>query len=391
MNLQSYIPRNLWGAIITQYESKEYANAISEAFIHLSEIIRDRAGVDGDGANLVGQALGGELPRLKLNALQTESERNIQKGFEQIIRGLYIGVRNPRSHGSIEDSKETADSIIHFIGYVETVLNASKEAFTIDGLVERLSEADFVESARYGELIVAEIPKLRMADAAIAVYRTRRQFEFRRLKFFAPALIGALEPNQLAAYLSVVSDDLRSAADDAGIRSALQMLTPDVWPSISEISRLRIENKIIAGIREGEVQQAGRVINALSTWGSGFLKSFVLKKEAADALIGRLQATDPDARNYVARFFMHQLHEAMASPMQENSCIRAIVNAVKADDENVRQALIKVVHRYPAHWQKELASALVDFTDPNNPAVKFDDGTPFLSSPVKAETDDIPF
>ena len=70
-----------------------------------------RSGLDGGGAGLVGQALGGDSPKLRLNPLETENDRNEQKGFEQILRGMYVGIRNPRSHETIADSKETADRI----------------------------------------------------------------------------------------------------------------------------------------------------------------------------------------------------------------------------------------------------------------------------------------
>ena len=155
MNLQPAIPAPLWAAISGAYEAKNYSHAILEATYYLSNVLRERAGVDGDGAALVGQALGGDLPKLRLNAFQTESEKNIQKGFEQILRGVYIGIRNPRSHEQTTDDKETADAIIHFLGYVVILLNASKEAFTIESFVERVQDPEFVDSKRYAELLIS--------------------------------------------------------------------------------------------------------------------------------------------------------------------------------------------------------------------------------------------
>jgi len=128
MNLQTHLPVPLWEAIANAYDAENYSHAILDAVHYIGSLLRERAGVDGDGATLVGQALGGDQPKLKLNSLLTESEKNVQKGFEQILRGIFTGVRNPRSHEQTTDSKETADAIIHFLGYVVTLLNASKEA-----------------------------------------------------------------------------------------------------------------------------------------------------------------------------------------------------------------------------------------------------------------------
>jgi uncharacterized protein (TIGR02391 family) len=392
MNLQTHIPDALWIAIATAYEAENYSHAILEATYYLSALLRERAGVDGDGATLVGQALGGESPKLKLNPMQTESEKNTQKGFEQILRGIYLGIRNPRSHEQTTDDKATADAVIHFLGYVVGLLSSSKEAFTIDAFVERVFDAEFVESQRYAELLVAEVPKLRLADALIALFRARRKTELRKLRYLLPAMLGALTPTQMGSYLGVVSEELRTTTDDTAIRTALQMLTPAAWPSLAELPRLRIENKLITGIRNGEVIASGKTTQALATWSNEFLKSFTLKSEAAGALIERLENVDPDARHYAAKYFMRQLPEVASTPPQASRCIQAIVAAVKEDDGNVRQALITWIRFYPAEWQTKLAVELQDKTDEDNPAVYLDDGTAFLSSPTKDELDDdIPF
>ncbi|MDA0242685.1 MAG: TIGR02391 family protein [Chloroflexi bacterium] len=390
MNLQTHLPNPLWTAIASAYEAENYSHAILEATYFLSTVLRNRAGVDGDGAALVGQALGGDPPKLKLNSLLTESDRNVQKGFEQILRGIYVGIRNPRSHEQTVDDKETADAVIHFIGYIIGLLNASKEAFTLDAFVERVFDTEFVESERYAELLVAEVPKLRLGDALIALYRARRKGELRKLRHLISKMLSTLSSNQLSSFLSVVSDELRTTSDEGAIRTTLQMLTPEIWPSLDELPRLRIENKLISGIRVGEIRYNGVITQTLATWSYDFLKAFTLKNEAANALIDRLEDPDSDARHYVAKYFMKQLPDIASSPRHASRCIRAIVAAIKADDGNVRQSLIISIRFYPSEWQSNLAEALKEQTDEENPAVVLDDGTPFLSSPT-ASDEDIPF
>lgn len=392
MNLQPTIPATLWTSVQSAYEAQNYSHAILEATYLISGVLRERAGVDGDGASLVGQALGGDDPKLKLNAFQSESDRNEQKGFEQILRGVYLGIRNPRSHEQTTDDKETADAIIHFLGYVLKRLNASKEAFTIEGFLARVLDSEFVESARYAELLVIEVPRLRLADCLIAIYRERKKTELRKLRYLIPALLSAFTPTQLASYLNVVSEELRAAADDSTIRTSLQMLTPEVWPSISELPRLRIENKLVQGIKQGEVLTTGKTTQALATWSNSFLKAFTTRSEVANALISRLEDQDADAKHYVAKYFMRYLPEVMTTPAQTTRCIRAIVSAVNDDDANVRSNLIVAVLSYPIEWQIKLADELKDMTDEENPAVRLADGIPFLSAPTKDEfDDDIPF
>jgi hypothetical protein len=303
-----------------------------------------------------------------------------------------LGIRNPRSHEQTTDDKETADAIIHFLGYTLGLLNASKEAFTIDAFVERVFDAEFVESARYAELLVAEVPTLRLADALIALYRARKKAELRKLRYLVPKLLSSLTPTQLSSYMNVVSEELRVATDDLTIRTSLQMLTPEVWPSLAELSRLRIENKLVGGIRQGEVLASGKTTQPLSTWSNIFLRAFTTRSDAATALIGRLEHQDPDARHFAAKFFMRHLPEVMTTPAQVTRCVRAIVSAVEGDDANVKSNLISAVLAYPAEWQASLAEALRAKTDEDNPAVYLNDGSPFLSAPTSSDTeDDIPF
>lgn len=119
MDLKSHIKPELWNAICKTYEAENYSPAILDAMHYLSEILREKSGEDGDGARLVASVLGGDSPKLRLNNLQTETEKNIQRGILQILTGMYMAIRNPRSHEQANgDTVETANAIIYFINYL---------------------------------------------------------------------------------------------------------------------------------------------------------------------------------------------------------------------------------------------------------------------------------
>jgi uncharacterized protein (TIGR02391 family) len=98
VNLETRLDKRLWEAIQISYGNRTYSGAILDAMYLLTGLIREKSGVEGDGAALVGQAFGGASPLIKVNRLQTESEINVQRGVEQLLRGLYQGIRNPQSH-----------------------------------------------------------------------------------------------------------------------------------------------------------------------------------------------------------------------------------------------------------------------------------------------------
>jgi uncharacterized protein (TIGR02391 family) len=138
VNLRTNISERLWAAIESPYEAGNFSHAVLESIHFLTDVIREKSGLDGDGAALVGQALGGESPKLRINPLRTETEKNAQKGIEQILRGIYLAVRNPRSHEQFTDSQADADAIIHFLDYILRILDTSTELFTVDGFLERI-------------------------------------------------------------------------------------------------------------------------------------------------------------------------------------------------------------------------------------------------------------
>lgn len=67
----------------------------------LAQRLRDMTGLDADGAVLVDAAFAlGEhnYPRVRINALSTETERNEHKGFANLIKGVFGLFRNVTAH-----------------------------------------------------------------------------------------------------------------------------------------------------------------------------------------------------------------------------------------------------------------------------------------------------
>jgi uncharacterized protein (TIGR02391 family) len=114
MNLESKIEERLWKMIQNSYEDRNYTGAIHDAIYFLSDLIREKSGLESDGVSLIGQAFGGKSPKLKVNKLQSESDKNIQAGIAQILRGIYQAIRNPRSHEKYNDSICSKEKVCGF-------------------------------------------------------------------------------------------------------------------------------------------------------------------------------------------------------------------------------------------------------------------------------------
>jgi uncharacterized protein (TIGR02391 family) len=85
---------------LDHYRTGHYRDAVVDAMLVLTDTIRTRSGVDDDdGTELVAAAFTPvESPRLIFSTLGRKSGMSDQRGFEQIMRGAYTGIRNPKAH-----------------------------------------------------------------------------------------------------------------------------------------------------------------------------------------------------------------------------------------------------------------------------------------------------
>jgi uncharacterized protein (TIGR02391 family) len=75
-----------------------YFHAVLEATKSVADKLRNRTGLTDDGASLVDKTLAGELPILTINALKTESDWSEQRGFANLVKGIFGMFRNPTAH-----------------------------------------------------------------------------------------------------------------------------------------------------------------------------------------------------------------------------------------------------------------------------------------------------
>jgi uncharacterized protein (TIGR02391 family) len=74
-----------------------YFHAVFEATKGVAERIRQLSGLSGDGADLVNKAFTGQQPVLLWIALY-RLRKSEQKGFANLLIGLFGAVRNPLAH-----------------------------------------------------------------------------------------------------------------------------------------------------------------------------------------------------------------------------------------------------------------------------------------------------
>jgi uncharacterized protein (TIGR02391 family) len=104
-----------------------YALAVEEGYKCLNNVVKSRSGLSTDGASLMRTTFSPKGPLLKLNALETDSERDQQLGYMDIFAGCMTGIRNPRAHEHrYLDEPEVAIELLALANHLLRMVNSAK-------------------------------------------------------------------------------------------------------------------------------------------------------------------------------------------------------------------------------------------------------------------------
>ena len=78
--------------------TENYFHSVFEAVKSIAEEIRRATNLTLDGAELIDKTLSVTNPLIKINSLQTETEQSEQKGFSNLIKGVFGMFRNTTAH-----------------------------------------------------------------------------------------------------------------------------------------------------------------------------------------------------------------------------------------------------------------------------------------------------
>jgi uncharacterized protein (TIGR02391 family) len=364
MNPETSVEPRLWEAVRASWEARKFTSAILDATYLLSDVIRERSGLEGDGVPLIGSAFGGISPKLKVNRLQTESEQNIQRGVEALLRGLYQAIRNPRSHGAYQDDERDAVALLLFVDYLLRVVDKSRSPFSLAAFVGRVLDPDFVPNERYSTLLVKEIPANRRLVACREVFARRSEADAGKVAFFFRAILAVLSAEETTELCEVISDVLRQTDDDGTIRFVLQAFPADFWSHLDEVARLRIENKLIRSVEEGKWEERQKRCNggALGTWATNVIQHFTLMDDLWSTLINKLRSTDFKQQAYVFQYFMNYATRCFDAPPL--NLIWAVKLGLKAGDSRYKNVVDMWLSQGPKDdaWNSALAAAQASFT-----------------------------
>lgn len=109
---------------------ENYFHAVFEAAKSVAQKVRDRTGLTGGGADIVDKAFGLSSPLLAINTLRTETEQSEQKGFANLLKGMFGTFRNVTAHApkvTWPIPEQDALDLLSLVSYMHRRLDAAAQ------------------------------------------------------------------------------------------------------------------------------------------------------------------------------------------------------------------------------------------------------------------------
>ena len=376
MNPQEFIDEKLWQEIKRNYLNEQYSNAVLDGVQYIGDLIRGMSGEDGDGYNLIGRVFNTKNPKIKVNRLRTQTERDIQNGVMLLLQGFYRAIRNERVHEKKVDTEQEAFELILFLNHILRIIGESKGKFTVENTLRRVFDDNFLPKEEYVQHIIQEIPPAKKFEVAIEVFRNRNKGKHESdLAFFWNTLTSDLKEKELKDIRNEISECLRYAEKRDEVTTIIFLIGKD-WENIDQDARLRAENLLIRklpsylsddpmdGPHGYDFQNVG---NALYQLYSQDLME--LKKEFTSKVFSMFEKSSPEMTEFVVNHFGGFLNE-----MDQHVPLKNLDDIIKNRLKSGDRQLITFVDKF---YNQEKASEWKDLLPPESHFDEVDDDLPF--------------
>lgn len=111
------------------YRDKHYSEAILNAYKVVFNELKDITGINNlDGKQLAEKSFSLNAPLVRLNYLQTQSDKDEQLGFMMLFSGAATGIRNPKAHDLINQTDEFR--ALQYLSFASLLLTRMDERIT---------------------------------------------------------------------------------------------------------------------------------------------------------------------------------------------------------------------------------------------------------------------
>lgn len=299
--MKDRINEDLWNVIENHYEKGFYTDAVKDACFFINEIIQNKSGLNEiDGEKLINTAFSEKDPKLLVNANQTQTEKDIQRGTGYLLRGITTAIRNPISHKIIKFEKEEADAILLFLSnYILPKIDSSKESVYIEDWFEYIFMDNNDYSDSYCDIVIKKISKKEKYDLMLNIVDRLSLIKRGKYSYFINKLYNSLLKSEQIEVNKHLEKFLLSTKDFNGeLISFFNHFNPSIWKNLDELPRARIEEMIYASICKGNENSND---GYLATWACEWINEFAIKDKIIDELFIKLSIKNE--AKYVINYF----------------------------------------------------------------------------------------
>lgn len=312
MELINELSIELWEKIKKHYDEGNYTDCIIDAMMYLTDTIREKSGLTVDGEKLVHQSFLGNDYKIHISPARTDTEKDIQRGYGEIIKGMYAAIRNPRHHDHQTDTKEDANIIIVFIDHILTKIKKSTGVFDEEKFFALITEKHFVYSHEYVQALIKDIPKGKRLDIAIKMILTRSKDNEENFEWVMYNLLENLDSDEIKQVYDVVSTELEIESEFYKISTIFKIMKPRFWVYTKKVVKMRMENILFEDIKAAtynvENAKCGKS-GALATWADDYLQYFDNKTKWSNMLVNKMDSNNIEEIDYVKEYFWDELCE----------------------------------------------------------------------------------
>ena len=241
-------------SIKMHYENKDYTEVVRDAIMCLMNEIRKKSDLqDNDGVDLINKAFSENNPLIKINKMQTQTEKNKQRGITDLSRGIVEYFRNPMSHAKQNYSKEIADAILIIIDKVllEEIMQ-SKSINSIDDWYLEVTSELCPNTNRYAKNLADNIPNNKVYELIIQLYKNKINLKDEKI-IIIDELIKKLNEEEFSEYCSIIEADIFGKNKEEDIVKIIKFISEKVWQNFNDLSKVKIEDMVLEDIRKCSV------------------------------------------------------------------------------------------------------------------------------------------
>ena len=241
-------------SIKMHYDNKDYTEVVRDAILCLMSEIRKKSDLqNSDGVDLINKAFSEKNPIIKINKMQTETEKNKQKGVMNMSKGLVEYFRNPMSHSKQNYTKKVADAILVIVD--EILLEEISQSKSLNSIEELYLEAinDLSPStSRYAKIFVNSIPNNKEYELLIELFNNRNELKKEKM-IIVNELIKKITKEEFDEYCSNIEKELYGQITEDSIINLLKFISDDVWINLSDFCKTEIEELVFEDINNCKI------------------------------------------------------------------------------------------------------------------------------------------